>query len=120
MEEIYTYVAKFDYTPKPDDAEDILMEKGDILEVRTPVKFNLKGTLENPDGWFQGRNVNKNVFGYFPGNFVKFLKKVPDQSPNLPPRPMNVPPSKDNLDESNPTDQCKYLLWKAFILLRIV
>lgn len=107
MEEIYTYVAKFDYTPEPNDTEDILMEKGDTLEVKTPIKFNLKGTLENPDGWFQGRNVEKNVFGYFPGNFVKFLKKVPAQSPNLPPRPMNVLASKDSVDaeDSNPNNQ---------------
>ncbi|XP_029649998.1 phosphatidylinositol 3-kinase regulatory subunit alpha isoform X1 [Octopus sinensis] len=91
MEETYIYVANYEYTPDVNHKGDIAISVGDQLLVTTPVSSNFKGSLEKPEGWLRGVNVNKNVCGNFPGNYVRFEGKLPPRDPPPPYRqPQNT------------------------------
>lgn len=94
MADVHVYEARYRYNPDEhgdDSSTYILVEQGDILEV---LGRDLEGMRpENPQEWLKGYNVSRNLQGYFPGPYVKYLGvkghdgEVMDPPPELPPIP---------------------------------
>lgn len=65
--EVFIYEALYNYSD--DSLEDhVTINPGDQLEVEGPLP-------PSPDTWLYGFNTSTGVKGFFPGNFVTFVKK---------------------------------------------
>lgn len=94
MADVHVYEARYRYNPDEhgdDSSTYILVEQGDILEV---LGRDLEGMRpDNPQEWLKGYNSSRNLQGYFPGPYVKYLGvkgpdgEVMDPPPELPPIP---------------------------------
>ncbi len=104
------YKALFNYSPSDDEQQDgyISMTAEDILQVKSPFQSsNFTGTIEKPDGWLEGKNVRSGQNGYFPGNYVEYVKTekvAPPPLPQVRPRPRvksDTSTNKESKPDSN-------------------
>ena len=88
VEELVYYKVLYNYSPNEEELEDgyIAIKTDDQLEVKLPFQFSdTAGTVEKPDGWLEGHNLRTKQTGYFPGNYVEYVKREKVKPPPLPP-----------------------------------
>lgn len=61
-----------------------------IIFVKTPFVFEFKGTEKNPSGWLYGRNLQTELTGYVPAEFVEYIRTI-----NKPFSPTPLPPIRE-------------------------
>lgn len=90
MGEILIYRSNYQYEKLTQN--ELSLEVGDIIEVKKPFQFPFEGTETNLKGWVLGRNLRSGESGYFPGQFVAFLRSESIAYPtSIPPRPVPRP-----------------------------
>lgn len=102
MTEILYYRSLYFYN-KVEPIE-ISLNEHDILEIRKPFQFELKGTEKNPEGWLLGTNKTTGETGYFPGTLVEFVRSDIVQPPPthvVPKRPVPRPPKSNKVGTSD-------------------
>ena len=75
------------------------------------ISWLLQGTLEQPQGWLEGRNQRSGQEGLFPGTYVEFVKaeKVPAEQLRQPHKkpPVTPRPDKHIVDEYDDSGYCE-------------
>ena len=132
MGEVHVYEAMYRYDPRDHEGDDddsyILIEPGDVLEVSDR---NLDCQPDNPQIWLNGYNTSRNLKGFFPGPYVKYLGKkgadgeVMDPQPVLPPIPprprsSSSQPNKSEMPQLDDSGKLSFspprpLLYKALL-----